>query len=279
MNNRISKKVATAFFLVTLLFVVTLYKVQAQDIPPWTYQGDTGPAFWGQFSESCEVGMRQSPINIRTSKIENDDDDDNDDDDELQFNYKSTPLVVVNNGRKVEVEYEPGSTLKFNDTTFTLKEFHFHTPSEHTINGKTTPVEAHLVHEDTKGERAVVGVFINPGQARPILSSILANIPPEGQKQEVNGTEVNAKNLLPSKSSFSFYQYPGSLTTPGCDENVTWLIFKSPIQVSQAQIDQLTNVYPFSNVRPTQSLNDREVQLLNGDDDDNDDDDNDDEDD
>jgi hypothetical protein len=34
-------------------------------------------------------------------------------------------------------------------TSFDLKQFHFHTPSEHTVDGDYFPLEMHLVHEAT----------------------------------------------------------------------------------------------------------------------------------
>lgn len=260
MNNINFRKLTSALFFGTLLF--TINRVQAQTVPPWSYEGNTGPDSWGMFSQVCEVGTRQSPINIQISEVDKDEDDGQDD--ELQFSYKPTLLVVNNDGRDVEVEYEPGSNLMFMGKKFNLIGFHFHTPSEHTINGVNRPVEAHLVHQNDQGELAVVAVFIKPGKKSPILSSILANVPLQGQEQVVNGTEVNASDLLPKKNKRKYFTYPGSLTTPGCSENVTWLVLKSPIQASKAQIDQLTNLYTFSNNRPTQPLNGREIQLFDG---------------
>ena len=273
MNNRTSKKLAITLCLTTLPFVVALYRVRALeleeiDIPSYTYEGDTGPAFWGQFSETCEIGESQSPINIKPPKG----DDDDDDEIELEFDYESTPLVVLNNGRVVEVEYEDGSTLELDDEdddeTFELEQFHFHTRSEHRIAGEQFDAEAHLVHLNEAGEVAVVGIFIEAGEESEILGSILANVPPEGFKVEVPGSEVDANDLLPENRDI--YTYSGSFTTPPCTEGVTWLVFASPIEASEEQIEQLTNVFTFSNFRPIQPLNDRDIQLIEADDDDDD---------
>ena len=46
---------------------------------------------------------------------------------------------------------------------------------------------------------------------------------------------VPLMNLLPH-STRSFYRYNGSLTTPGCNEDVIWTVFDTPIGVSERQV-------------------------------------------
>ena len=45
----------------------------------------------------------------------------------------------------------PGSVLKVNGREFELKQFHFHAPSENHIEGRSYPMEMHLVHADKEG--------------------------------------------------------------------------------------------------------------------------------
>ena len=62
------------------------------------------------------------------------------------------------------------------------------------------------------------------------------------------------------------YNYPGSLTTPGCGENADWWVVESPITITSADFDRLHQdlvEYPITdngeNARPVQPLKDRIV--------------------
>ena len=43
------------------------------------------------------------------------------------------------------------------------------------------------------------------------------------------------KDLLPENTDV-FYRYSGSLTTPTCDESVTWTVFHQTIELSKIQV-------------------------------------------
>jgi carbonic anhydrase len=63
--------------------------------------------------------------------------------------------------------------------------------------------------------------------------------------------------LLPEKRAY--YTYMGSLTTPPCTEDVLWMVFKQPVQVSTQQIAVFGRLYP-NNARPVQPNNGRLVK-------------------
>ncbi|KAH7703592.1 eukaryotic-type carbonic anhydrase, partial [Aphelenchoides avenae] len=52
------------------------------------------------------------------------------------------------------------------------------------------------------------------------------------------------RELLPADRS-RFYRYEGSLTTPGCDEIVTWTVMEAPLKLPRIWMDYITNTYAF----------------------------------
>ena len=99
--------------------------------------------------------MAQSPIDILDPASANLTD--------IQFNYQPIALTIRNNGHTVQVDYAAGSSITVDGTEYMLKQFHFHHPSEHTVEGVVYPMEMHLVHADADGNLAVVGVLIKEG--------------------------------------------------------------------------------------------------------------------
>src|ERR1041385_86834 len=134
----------------------------------WTYEGDTGPQHWGDLDPKfavCSQGRAQSPIDIAAPQGVNLTD--------LTFNYSPMALNVVNTGETIRIDYDKGSSIVYNEIAYNLVQFHFHHPSEHTINGKAFDLELHLVHQDVAGNLAVVGVLITKGTAdNPAYASI-----------------------------------------------------------------------------------------------------------
>ncbi len=219
----------------------------------WTYTGDTGPAHWGSLKLDylmCGFGKNQSPVdlsNMVEAKLS-----------PLSMNYKKTPMKVLNNGHTIEVEYEPGSTLTIDGHTYALKQFHFHTPSENHINGKSYLMEAHLVHADSHGNLAVVAVLYKKGKANKTIASVWKHMPMNaGHENEVEGEYVSAAGLLPA--NHDYYRFNGSLTTPPCSEGVVWIVMKDHPTVSSQQAAKLLKAMKGTNNRPVQPLNARVV--------------------
>ncbi|MGR5194238.1 carbonic anhydrase [Vibrio rotiferianus] len=213
----------------------------------WGYEGEHGPAHWGEFASECAKGQNQSPINIDSTieaKLA-----------KLQFNYDGKVISLLNNGHTLQTSLEGNNTLKVDGKNFTLKQFHFHTPSENHVDGKEYPLEAHFVHSDEDGNLAVVAVFFKVGEANPALAKLLQNIPDKEQNVAIKAP-FDADALIPMDKEY--YRFNGSLTTPPCSEGVRWLVLKEAQSISPEQVKEFAKVMGANN-RPIQALNARMV--------------------
>jgi carbonic anhydrase len=218
----------------------------------WGYTGHEGPEHWGSLDPAyavCSTGKNQSPVNL-TGMIESDLPP-------ITINYKSGGHEIWNNGHSIQVNYNPGSTITVNGNEFELKQFHFHSPSENTIEGHFYPMEAHFVHADKEGNLAVIAVMFKAGEKNAELEKAWAHMPENaGEKRELPKS-VNANFLLPH--DHDYYRFNGSLTTPPCSEGVWWLVMKYFHTASREQIDKFANAMGHPNNRPVQPPNARAI--------------------
>lgn len=222
----------------------------------WGYTGHEGPANWASLSPEysmCKEGNSQSPINItknitvQSKGLE-----------KIAVKYTSCASSVVNNGHTVQVNINEGSKVKVDGIEFELKQIHFHTPSENHIEGKSFPLEAHLVHAAQDGSLAVLAVLFEEGRRNLSIKRIwnkLPNKPDAALTCSINSKVL--KGLLPKDKSY--YKFNGSLTTPPCSEGVRWLVFKNTLTVSTEQVKEFLSVIKHENNRPIQAINDRKV--------------------
>jgi len=221
----------------------------------WGYEGETGQEFWAELSPEfhlCGEGTQQSPVDIVAAM-------EYEDSPKVKLKYKKTPLVIKNNGHTIEVEYETGSMLKLDGEEYRLLQFHFHTPSEHTVDGGPFPMEAHLVHINSSGQLAVVGIFMEEGDENEFIQTIWDYMPIQEGEMLVENTDINVKHFLPDDDE-AYFHYAGSLTTPPCSEGVKWFVLNESVEVSAAQIMQFKAIFPL-NARPVQALNDRIIHI------------------
>ena len=173
----------------------------------------------------------------------------------INLNYVSGPLRIVNNGHTVQCNCPAGSVLTLEGKTYQLKQFHFHAPSEHRVNGIAFDMEIQFVHAADDGTLAVLGLMVRQGGANKGLTSVVEGIPTSlNQEVEVPGVNFWPASLLPRERTH--YRYHGSLTTPPCSEIVTWLVLKTPVQASAAQIAAFKAAFA-PNARPVQPRNRR----------------------
>jgi len=143
----------------------------------------------------------------------------------------------------------------------------FHSPSEHTLDGKYFPMEVQYVHKAADGEYLVVGVLVTSYRTSDLnllrvedplkksakyLAALLKQMPSTATTtQGVIGAANSSTGALPSgarealeisgydgpydfipaqilNSSAGFFTYAGSLTTPPCTAGVRWIISALP---------------------------------------------------
>ncbi len=225
----------------------------------WGYSGEQGPEHWGELAPefaTCGTGKKQAPINI-TGAVKKADLA------PIEFHYATDVVEVLNNGHTVQANMQAGSFIVVDGTQFQLKQFHFHDPSENTVDGHHFPMEMHLVHADKDGHLAVVGVMIDKGTENGSLAQLWRHMPHQAGEHDTNmDAKVNPSSLLPS--SQHYYRFDGSLTTPPCTEGVRWLVLKDAIQASEAQIKGFQEaMHEEDDARPVQPLGDRVIYSSN----------------
>jgi carbonic anhydrase len=228
---------------------------EGADRAAWSYAGANGPAKWAKLDKeyaTCGSGELQAPIDIPDAKVRKGDIP------PILFNYKPSPLAIVDDGHTIRVNIAPGSRISVEGGVYELTAIEFHKPAEVKVDGKAAEMSAHLLHKNKDGRIAIVAVPLEQGKENQVLKTLWSNLPvAKGKEVVVDSVKVNPVGLLPSRKDY--YMFAGSLTTPPCSENVKWMVLMQPVQVSGEQIRQFAKLYPM-NARPVQALNDRDIQ-------------------
>jgi len=247
----------------------------------WSYDRTDhiiGPSRWGDLTPQCN-GNHQSPIDIDSSTY----------DATLRplaFSYSHgwVNRTEVNTGHSIQVNEDASvSSNKLSGGaltgTYSAIQFHFHTTSEHTVQGANYPVELHIVHlNDDVGHQgatdaaqlAVVGLNFREGPSgtpdHPGLAPFIDALESVTVQDQTTRVNIDLNALLPTERDY--WTYPGSLTTPsgtvaapGCRETVTWHVLKSVQTISGEQYWKLREIMhnELTN-RPVQPLNDRVIR-------------------
>lgn len=179
-----------------------------------------------------------------------------------------------------------GAVLQFESMTCPLAKIHFHTPSEHKLNGRSFQFEVHLVHkipafpDDFSSAYVVVGVLFNPhsvkrGKKLPVaLESVVeiakfrdrfglvdSNIAKGLFALDFNENKggdpcVESDKILPPDTKREFhYRYEGALTTPTFSEFVSWVVLRDPVELMKLKVEEETE----QDARDCQPINRRFV--------------------
>lgn len=219
-----------------------------QEEDTWDYENTD----WEEISDSECRSAVQSPVNIETEDIIEADLAD------IDYDYDPFAMKIVDNGHTIQVHGTEDSYITVEGERYQFRQFHFHYPSEHQIDGKQYPMEMHLVHqEEGTSNLVVLGIFLEEAAtSNEFLEKVLSEIPSEEGEEVTTDVQISLSDYIPP--SQVHYTYIGSLTTPPCTVGVDWIIFTEPIEASKEQLDTFAERYS-DNARPTQPLNNRRV--------------------
>ena len=259
---------------------ITLYNSPANDETHWGYTNLLGPLNWANLDPkycACATSKFQSPINLNSFipfAEENP---------AIFIPSFSYPLMSHTHGT-IQVLYEraPVPSTKYENEWYRFLQFHFHTPSEHRIDEEFFVLEMHMVHEnigilsfanfylltiDKPSSRLVLTALFELSDASSLqfMDEIVAALPEVVEPD--TSTRINGSiNLAPiievmQHNSTHNYVYQGSLTTPPCDEGVTFIITNQTFPLSIKQFIEMKKVIKF-NSRYTQNIPGDENLLL-----------------
>ena len=253
------RMVRVGAFAAAALAVAAGARGAAEDGPKWDWgSGDSGPNGWAANFPDCG-GKSQSPIDI-VPELTSDPanltvlGDMVNYSDEASFDvsqaYGSPKFSCSEAGTC-------GSVAAPDGTTYEVLQFHFHAPSENTINGMAYPLEMHIVHQNENGDLGVIGVLFT---TEDVPDSDEAVAPLWKKVDATEGTiKANLNNFVNPESGF--FSWQGSLTTPPCTEGLQWVLQKETVPISPAARNAFWNYiggFPGS-ARPTMPLNGRIV--------------------
>jgi len=207
----------------------------------------------------------------------------------LWFDYYADPdrekkqisSYLVNQGHGIT--FEPPEDLdlgyvKLYKSQYTCKEYTFHSPSEHTLDGARFPLEIQIMNKDNDSDQLLgVALFFREGKTSNKFIAALMEAAGSAPRWNMasSAKSVNASirdafdlNLLVPKSEqhpgghLTFYNYEGSLTSPPCTKGVDWWVSAKPLTATKEEITYIQNAILES--PSTKHGNNRETQPLNG---------------
>ena len=210
----------------------------------WRY----GPQNWGQVRgyELCAAGKAQSPIDIPSQASQTTPD-------KLSISYQPADLRLMSSEFTFQADVPPSNYIFWNDIPYEMLDFSFHSPAEHSIDGKIFDMEIQFFHQTASGEQIILSVLLKKGAENPALGVLWANLPPPPFNMR-SVKQFNPLFLLPTERNG--FVYKGSITTPPCFEGITWLVFQTPQELSAKQLLAYHTLFP-ANARPLQNLQNR----------------------
>jgi len=230
----------------------------------WGYVGAEGPEHWAglrpEFAQ-CGSGLEQSPIDLTGAvSIEDAGLERRFGTEVLTFEQRARVMDLVDNGHTIQITNDVPMALDMDGVHYELVQFHFHSPSEHTVDGEHAPLEVHFVHKSAEGELAVTGILVEEGEHDVLWEPVIAALPDgPGDDRHLEDVDLDMSELLPLPQRY--FRYRGSLTTPPCSEGVEWIVMAEKRQISPEQMAAMVSRLHDNN-RPIQPLGDRQIGLV-----------------
>ncbi|XP_022874799.1 alpha carbonic anhydrase 7-like [Olea europaea var. sylvestris] len=267
MNNL---KTTTFFkkFLIVIVLVSFLGLTKSQEVDDeseFSYEEDSknGPAHWGEIKPEwrmCNSGSTQSPIDLLNERVEVVSHLGR-----LHRDYKPSNATLINRGHDMMLSWEAGAgSIQINGTLYQLRQCHWHSPSEHTLNGRRFDLEIHMVHESMDNRTAVIGIMYKIGRPDSFLSMMKQDFKALVDTRNVERAVGIIDPKLIKLGSRKYYRYIGSLTVPPCTQDVSWTILRKVRTVTREQVklfrEAVHDEYE-TNARPIQPINHRRIKL------------------
>ncbi|EDR04367.1 uncharacterized protein LACBIDRAFT_237891 [Laccaria bicolor S238N-H82] len=155
-----------------------------------------------------------------------------------------------NLGSTVEAEVVINGTTIFERKTYSLKQYHFHTPAEHLIDAQFYPMGVHFVNIASDGSIFVLAALFelsltgtNANLLAP-LSAPLHAITKQGSSTTTG--PLSFSNITNFFNIVSLFKYIGSLTTPPCTDGVTFLVADTFLPISPKAFSEFKSVLKFN---------------------------------
>ncbi|CAI9776465.1 unnamed protein product [Fraxinus pennsylvanica] len=255
-------------FLIVLVLVTFVGLTRAQEVDDesefsYVEDSENGPAHWGEIKPEwsmCNSGSVQSPIDLLNERVEVVSHLGR-----LHRDYKPSNATVINRGHDLMLRWEAGAgSVQINGTVYQLKQCHWHSPSEHTLNGKRFDMEVHLVHESMDNRTAVLGIMYKIGRPDSFLSMMKQDLKAIVDTHNVERAVGIIDPKLIKLGSRKYYRYIGSLTVPPCTQDISWTIVRKVRTVSREQVKLIREAVhdeSETNARPIQPINQRPIKL------------------
>ncbi|CAK9171401.1 unnamed protein product [Ilex paraguariensis] len=253
----------TALLLLLAACPATCQEVEDESEFSYVPGSHNGPERWGEIRPEwsmCNNGTMQSPIDLLNERVEIVSHLGR-----LKRDYKPSNATLINRGHDMMLRWQSGGGhIYINGTQYTLNQCHWHSPSEHTINGRSYDLEVHLVHESSDGRVAVLGILYTIGRPDSFLSMMEKDLK---ALADIRGVERVVGTIDPRQiklGSRKYYRYIGSLTVPPCHQNVAWTMLRKVRTVTREQVKLIREAVhddSETNARPVQPINQRSVKL------------------